>query len=274
MENKIEYSILMAADRIDKYLFECLESLVKEINESGEIIIVANSGVNSNDIYNYIESEIELKILLKNTKIISSHSSGLSAALTLGLNYCSGEIVIRIDTDDIMKPERIRKQLDFLNSNSNVMVVGSLAELIDQNTKLLNRTVGNDVSPYYISKMMKIHCALIHPTCAFRIKQIRSVGGYGLHGFAEDYDLWTRVLRKYPESIAIIPEVLIKYRIHQNQSTATHGNLKKELYRKFIQVRELIYAPTITQFVSIFVPLSIGFRFIRLINYLNITITK
>ncbi len=65
-------------------------------------------------------------------KVIEQKNSGLAAALNAGINISAGKYIARMDADDICRPQRLAKQLEFLEQNPDHVLVGSNASVIDQ----------------------------------------------------------------------------------------------------------------------------------------------
>ena len=168
---------------------------------------------------------------------------------------------MRMDTDDICVPERFEKQIEYMNKNKDVTIVGGFIgefkESLDEELRLKQMpTTYQDVVKY-----AKFRNPLNHMTVCFRKKDILEVGSYQPLFYLEDHYLWSRVLVA-GKKIENIPEVLVYARIG-NGFEERRGNkkyiagwkkLQKYLYdNKFInlfqRIRNLlgmyvfIYAP-------------------------------
>jgi glycosyltransferase involved in cell wall biosynthesis len=149
------------------------------------------------------------------TRVIESLEAGLVSALNTGLGEISTIYTARIDADDLMNPGRLQKQVDFLNMNPNVAVVGSQLRLIDADGNFLKRS-RYPTEPSILRKELLRSCALGHPSVSYRTKSVINVGGYRtFYEYAEDYDLWLRILEKY--DLVNLSELLTSYRIHPDQ---------------------------------------------------------
>jgi glycosyltransferase involved in cell wall biosynthesis len=149
------------------------------------------------------------------TRLIDSLEAGLVSALNTGLRNISSIYTARIDADDFMNAGRLQKQVDFLNANPSVAVVGSQVTIMNENGSYLSKS-RYPTKPSILRKELLRSCAIGHPSVSYRTDSVLNVGGYRkFYEFAEDYDLWLRILEKY--DLANLPEFLTNYRIHSNQ---------------------------------------------------------
>ncbi len=120
-------------------------------------------------------------------------NQGLGNALKLAVENASCDIVARMDSDDISSPDRFKKQMEFLNQNPNVDIVGgNITEFIGDPENIVGkRTV--PISDTQIKEYMKIRCPLNHVSVMFRKSSVLKSGNY-LDWFCnEDYYLWIRM---------------------------------------------------------------------------------
>jgi hypothetical protein len=131
-----------------------------------------------------------------------------------------------MDSDDIMLPNRMSVQLDFMNKNVKAVICGANIRMFKNNGD--SRVVVSDTRhPNMISwlDLYKNKCSwyINNPTLCYRKSAIASVGNYRTDDprilyIHEDYDLLARVLKKYQMAYNL-PDVLLLYRLHSNQLT-------------------------------------------------------
>ena len=145
-------------------------------------------------------------------------SGNLASTLNVGLALTTSTFVARIDQDDIAMPSRLERQVEFLEREPKVVVVGSAAFLIGPNGEELGVRAQEERIPK-IYKALRWKTPLLHPSTMFRGDLIRSLGGYSETATnVEDYELWLRLATH--GFLGGIGEPLIKYRIHSNQITS------------------------------------------------------
>jgi len=148
-------------------------------------------------------------------RFFDSNQPGLVSALNLGILNIKNKYIARIDSDDLMIENRLQSQLNFMESNRNVSVLGSQVEYIDE----FNRTIGisNYPTSYRsIKQELPWNCCLAHPSVMLRTETLLKFGGYSnKYMHAEDYDLWLRMFKS--TEIRNLTEVLTRYRISSTQ---------------------------------------------------------
>jgi len=121
---------------------------------------------------------------------------GLGEALRRGLEACSFDIVVRMDSDDISFSNRFEVQVPYLYANKNIAVLGANIEEFNRVPGDTGRIKKVPTSPDKIRAYSKFRCPVNHPTAAFRKSAIIGVGSYKEMLLFEDYYLWMRLLRK------------------------------------------------------------------------------
>lgn len=161
--------------------------------------------------------EAEVKSILEgsglNVQIISSDKPGIVPALNIGLKNITSEYIARMDEDDLMYPNRLQVQLDYLDNIPICVAVGGQIELIDEfgsqigKSKFRRKIATSYKDLFYASP-------LAHPAAMIRRSAMTKVGDYR-DFLAEDWDLWVR-LREVGE-VHNLSQRVIKYRVHNNQ---------------------------------------------------------
>lgn len=157
---------------------------------------------------------------------------GIIQALNAGLAACRGSLIARMDADDRSYPERIAKQVDYLDQHPTVDVVGCLVEgfpgdAVAEGFQIYMQWLNNLQTPEAIARELYIESPLAHPSVLMRRAALQLVGGYQEHGWPEDYDLW---LRMHAAGIrcAKVPQVLLGWREHADRLTRTDSRYSVE----------------------------------------------
>lgn len=156
---------------------------------------------------------------------------GLAASLNMGIQKARGALIARFDSDDICHLDRLSKQVDFLDMNPEVSVLGSAIEIIDESGKLIAFRA-YPLSHADIKKKFIFSSALAHPAVMFRKEILGEYGGAydPSFTFSEDLDLWLRLL-KGGVKFANLPDALVQYRQDQTSRNKNHWkfNIKARL---------------------------------------------
>jgi O-antigen/teichoic acid export membrane protein len=159
--------------------------------------------------------------------------SSLVERLNLGLGLARAPLVARMDADDVCEPDRLEKQLAFLDANADVDVVGTDLTIIDEN----GRAVGHRAYPTTHAAILEAFSrfnAVAHPAVTFRRATVEAAGGYQHpERAAQDYELWSR-LAAGGRRFANLPEPLLRYRVHEGaiKSTKLRETLRSTLATK------------------------------------------
>jgi glycosyltransferase involved in cell wall biosynthesis len=141
---------------------------------------------------------------------------GLAATLNRGWRQARGELIARLDADDISLPDRLERQVRFLSENPGVAVLGTAAELIDERGTSLGCARRPSDHEELASRIFR-EVPLIHPSVMLRRSFYEALGGYDERlRRGQDYDLWLRGYKQY--RFHNLPEPLIRYRVRRRPS--------------------------------------------------------
>jgi cellulose synthase/poly-beta-1,6-N-acetylglucosamine synthase-like glycosyltransferase len=148
-------------------------------------------------------------------RIVRGEGRGLVAALQLGLAHCRGELIARMDADDVVHPDRLRLQAEALARDPSLGAVGSLVRCFPRpltpGLARLEAWLDSVVTPEQCHAARFIEAPLVHPSTTFQREALEAVGGWRDAGWAEDWDLLLR-LAAAGWRMAKVPEVLLFWR--------------------------------------------------------------
>lgn len=143
--------------------------------------------------------------------IRNSTNRGLAASLNLAWRRGEGELVARMDADDISLPTRLERQVRFLDDHPQVAVVGTAARLIDDHGRWLGDAHRPEDHEELARRMYK-ETPFFHPSVMARRTFLESLGGYDERlRRSQDLDLWLRAYRSF--RFHNLQDVLIEYRV-------------------------------------------------------------
>ncbi len=138
---------------------------------------------------------------------------GIVVALNLGLAMARSPLVARLDADDIAPPGRLARQVETMQRDPALGLLGGFAEVIDESGRTLG-TRRPPVSHEALLAALARDNPFIGSTVMYRTDIARAVGGYRIAiDLAEDSDLWLRMAER--TRIANLPETLVLYRVHR-----------------------------------------------------------
>jgi glycosyltransferase involved in cell wall biosynthesis len=224
LENLV--SVILPVYNSEKYIFEAIQSILEQTYTNFELLIL-DDGSTDNTLSIIENFKDERVILFKSEK-----NFGIVHQLNKGIDNSKGEFIARMDADDISFHERFEKQIDFLINNPNIDVLGTYAEKFGDEIGLLEYKYNK---PKQISFLMNFYCYMLHPTVMMRKTIFNSCRYSKEYPLAEDFALWCQVDNS--KNLHIIEEVLLKYRIHNEQTNqnSIRRQIQLESVNKIIQ---------------------------------------
>lgn len=217
-------SVLATAYNSSKHIANAIESILYQTYPNIELILVIDPCTdNTRSVIKEYERNENL-IIIENEDHL-----GIIGSYNKGLKYCKGKYIARMDMDDLIHPQRLEKQIGWLEANPQVDVVSSWMKIFDETGATKNITYRSDPDLNRIT--MIFYSPLSHAASVFKSEVLKTIGYREGYRSAEDYDLWVRLLKTH--RAAVFPEYLYLYRTHSNQVT-NEKNLQvvKDSWRK------------------------------------------
>lgn len=146
-------------------------------------------------------------------RVFRQENTGIVGALNNGLARCRGEYIARMDGDDLCLPERFAEQVAHLDRHPGCVLVGGLAQSIDESGAPRGIVSGG---PHRLTRLDIFPPRIavsIHPLVMIRRAALEAIGGYRADfPHAEDYDLYIRLSTQ--GRIDNPDRVMLKYRTH------------------------------------------------------------
>ena len=185
-------SIILLTYNGSKFISKAVESVLSQSFSDFELLVIDDGSIdNTADIVQEFANKDSRMIYLKNEKNL-----GIQKSLNRGLKEAKGEYIARIDDDDIwIDPEKLRKQAEFLNANSDYVLVGTGVIMQNEAGLELFRFL-NPESDKDIREKLLIKNCFIHSSVVFRKDVAFKFGGYSEKQevrHVEDYDLWLKL---------------------------------------------------------------------------------
>lgn len=189
-----KYSVLMSLYIKEKpeYLRLAIDSMINQTIAPNEIVIVEDGPLND-ALYNIINEYTEQYPDLFNI-VINEKNIGLGLALNVGLKACKNELVARMDTDDISKPDRCEKQLRAFEEKPELSIVGAFVDEFYSSTDKIESIRAVPLKHDDIYKFAKNRSAFNHPVVMYRKSKVLENGGYSDLRRNQDVDLFGRML--------------------------------------------------------------------------------
>jgi hypothetical protein len=188
------FSILISIYHKEKpeYFDRAMQSIWDEQTMKPDEIVLVEDGKLTDELYEIIGKwKSKLEGILKTISL--KQNVGLALALNEGLKYCNCnyDFIVRMDTDDISTPQRFEKQLEFLEKNPEIDVVGTYIREVDEQENIIKNIVEFPLTHSELYAFFSKRDPLAHPTTMFRKRFFKKAGNYPTHLLlAEDTLLW------------------------------------------------------------------------------------
>lgn len=217
-DNRPKVSVVIPAYNALAFLPQAVESVLAQTFSNFEVIAV-NDG-SSDQTGRWLSKLTDPRV-----RYISQANLGQSSARNTGIANTSGEYIAFLDADDLWAPDKLERQVAYLDANPDIGLVHSSVELIDQDGKRLDKSIvahgRGDLwreliayNPYYL--------ILCGSTPMIRRVCFETVGVFDptlqTH---EDWEMWLRIARQYP--FAALHEPLVFYRQHDASVSRKYG---------------------------------------------------
>lgn len=216
-------SILMPAKNVESFIFNCIESILKQSYLHWELIIVDD---HSEDATHQIIEEFSKKDI--RIKILKNKGNGIIDALKLAYENAKGDYITRMDADDIMSKYKIEYLVTILESDKEINVSTGFVEYFTENglgegyKKYADWLNGLVINQNHFSEIYK-ECVVPSPCWMMRRVDFERIGGFENNIYPEDYDL---CFRMYAHNMKVkgIQKVLHYWRDYSNRTSRTSEN--------------------------------------------------
>ncbi|WP_336149005.1 glycosyltransferase family 2 protein [Acinetobacter radioresistens] len=214
----------------EEYFYHAIESVVKQSYQDWELILVDDGSTDSSlkIAENFSKKDNRIRVI----------SDGLNKKLPYRLNQIidesKGEYIARMDADDLIHPDRIKIQLEFLEKNNNFDLVSTgVVSINDKNQIRGIRCLENIYTDFSI---VKRNYPIVHASVLAR-KSWYNRNQYDISlPRSEDFELWCRTISNNDLKIAVLPQALYYYR---EEGLVTYEKLLKsyedglQVYKKY-----------------------------------------
>ena len=206
-------SVVMPVYNNEQYLQESIESVLRQTYDNYEFIIINDGSTDSSKkIIEKFQQDDDRIILLTQKNL------GITKSLNRAIKYSNGDYIARMDADDICDPKRFELQIQHMEKNPNIDIVGSMVSIISKKGEIIKFMNDLPIEDYQIKWQLIFGTPLIHPALLIKKSTFTRYGYFDDRlDVAQDIEFWRRIscrVRFYN-----LPKILLKLRIH-NRSTS------------------------------------------------------
>ncbi len=226
-------TVLMPVHNGERYLSTAIESVLAQTHDDFEFLILDDGSTDGTQrtLARYAAADDRIRI-------VRQRNRDQPVTLNRGLELARHEWIAILDHDDVCEPERLKRQLEVLAREPMARVIGTWAVEIDSEGRTIGRRA---IGPTTTESFLEMRATgrrvpLVHPSVLMHGPTILELGGYDpLFGPAADTELWTRVAHDHV--IVVVPEPLIRYRIHR-QSMSFERLFEQRAMLRLIMARD------------------------------------
>jgi glycosyltransferase involved in cell wall biosynthesis len=237
-------SVMMALNRMDGFLQPAIESILDQTFSNFELLVIADSSCPG-----LTERVLECGQGDSRIRIIPARiGGGVAFSRNLAIAEARGEYIAVMDGDDVSRPERLRLEVEYLDSHPDVVVVSGRMQMIDQDSREIRRPYPFFQTDKEIRRVLPYRLPVPHAASMFRKTALIEVQGYKHdHSGAEDYEMIIRMARNPGMKFYNLDCTVLDYRRHPSQLTHTnrmrhqYADISGFLYTEFLRTHSPKY---------------------------------
>ena len=207
-------TVLMSVYNGQSYLKEAVDSVLCQTWKDFEFLIINDGSTdNSGEILRSFDDP-RIRLVENPTNI------GLTKSLNRGLQLSRTELIARQDADDISYPTRLESEVQFFETHTEVVLLGTSARAVDERGEPKKHDLHIPTGALAIRWCLMFQNAFIHSSVMFRRSIIwEKLGGYDeSFARAQDYELWSRIARDF--EVENLPHNLIDHRFEYGSTVS------------------------------------------------------
>ena len=220
-------STLIPVYNAESTVEDAIRSVLRQTLRELEVVVVNDGSTDSTpDILDSLAKQDS------RVRVIHAPQRGIISALNTGIAVCEGDLIARMDADDVCHPKRFELQVELMRARPEVSVCSSLVKMFPRGELLgglvkYEEWMNSLTTPEEIGRDMFVESPVAHPSVMLRRGELQEIGGYQERGWAEDYDLWLRY-HVAGKLFAKVPETLTFWRQSQGRLTFTDSRYSLE----------------------------------------------
>lgn len=216
-------SVIVPAYNAAATLQETLESVVAQTFTDFELLVLDDGSTDAT-------AQVALSFKDLRVRVISLTQGGVARARNLAVDEARGSLIAFLDADDVWLPRKLERQVALLDERPDVGLCVTRATRIDADSRPTGEMPILETSDDYTAALL-LHSSIAGSVSAAVIRRelFQQVGGFPCgQRQAEDWDLWLRL--SVQTSIAVIPEALVRYRVHSGNASGVARELERDTF--------------------------------------------
>lgn len=212
---KPDISVIMSVYNGEAYLAEAIESVCNQTFQNWELVIINDCSTDSTAtiLADWAAKDARINVHTNETNL------KLPASLNKAIALCEGRYIARMDADDICLPTRLEKQLAFMEAHPH-LALSSCRFMTLKNGVYASGGAGGRCDHHALRALLLVANPILHPGVIAKAEVLKQHLYDTALTCTEDLELWTRLVMKN-QTLQILPECLMLYRLHDKQITGT-----------------------------------------------------
>ena len=204
----------------EQYIAEAIDSILCQTFADFELLVIDDGSTDRSReiVQSYRDPRIRF--------VCNETNEGIPKTRNKGIQLARGKYLAVLDSDDWAYPERLAKQVAFLDSHPDYAAVGAWINWMDEQGRSLRRVRRKPILPDEIAAQRLFRQGIENSASTARTAVLREYGYQEEYDLSEDFDLWTRIAAKY--KLAALPEVLVRCRMHKGRTTLEKAHRIKD----------------------------------------------
>lgn len=231
MPAKPKVTVFIPVHNRENYICVAVNSILAQSFENFELVVVDDGSTDRT--VEVLESYSDPRLRIAH----NPRNLGIPATRNRGLELARGEYIALLDSDDHSYPDRLARQVKFLDSHSDISQAGSWCSFMDSDGNMLRKIRRQPLKPTDIHAHLLFHCPVINRTVMARTEALRSLGYDTDFPRCQDYHMHCRLVAA-GHSLVNLPEILVCGREHAGRFTGQTSDLgrdrKTAIYRQML----------------------------------------
>ena len=225
-------SVIMPVYNEERYLDNSIKSILKQTYQNLELLIINdNSNDNTLKVAQKYTSDPRVRIFTVKKKI------GIAKCLNFGIKKSNGFYIARMDADDWSYEDRFEKQVNFLEQNPQIGVLGGAIEVMDESLSNIHFKRDYFQEDSNLKDLIFRQSPFAHPCLIFRREVVADNIYNEKFSPTEDYDLYFRIGNDY--KFANLKDIILKYRLSSTQASNLEAK-RQQLLTLYIRLKALV----------------------------------
>lgn len=229
-ENTPEVSVVLPAYNASTTISAAVYSVLNQTFKNFELIIIDDgSSDNTADMIRAIEDK-RIRYHRNSTNL------GLICSLNIGVEMALGRYIARMDADDIMNPNKLQIQYDYMRVNQNTDLCGNFTTLFTDSGYC--GFVSHGISYDSIKAELIFNSPIAHPSLFIKSEILKNNKYNEDYKYCEDYELLSRIIPTHESHN--VPDFLLEYRLSEKSLTVIGESCRKDRFNKISSIQKQI----------------------------------